>query len=45
MAIIHVGPSEHSKNIFSNYGHYLVVSDVDKDGNFYVLNPNKTGDE
>ncbi len=29
---------------FSKYGHYLVISDVDKNKNFYVLNPNKIGD-
>lgn len=48
MAIIHVGPKdgyEKYGGIFSLYGHYLVVSDVDKHENFYVINPNKIGDE
>lgn len=44
MAIINVGPSEISPYTFSKNGHYLVISDVDKNENFYVLNPNKTGD-
>lgn len=44
MAIIHVGPSEHSLLTFSNNGHYLVISDVDKDNNLYVINSNKIGD-
>lgn len=44
MAIIHVGPSEHSPLTFSNNGHYLVISDVDKDNNLYVINSNKIGD-
>ncbi len=47
MAIIHVGPSnnyENYKGIFSRNGHYLVVSDVDKENNFYVINPNRIGD-
>lgn len=48
MAIIHVGPKdgyEKYEGTFSKNGHYLVVSDVDKDNNFYVINPNKIGDE
>lgn len=47
MAIIHVGPKEgyhNFKGTFSKNGHYLVVSDVDRDNNFYVINPNKIGD-
>lgn len=48
MAIIHVGPKdgyEKFEGTFSQNGHYLVVSDVDEDNNFYVINPNKIGDE
>lgn len=48
MAIIHVGPKdnyENYKGTFSKNGHYLVVSDVDEENNFYVINPNKIGDE
>lgn len=48
MAIIHVGPKDGYKKYagtFSPYGHYLVVSDVDEKNNFYVINPNKIGDE
>lgn len=44
MAIINVGPSEISPYTFSKNGHYLVISDIDKNENFYVLNSNKTGD-
>lgn len=47
MAIIHVGPKdgyEKYEGIFSSYGHYLVVSDVDEKNNFYVINPNEIGD-
>lgn len=47
MAIIHVGPKEgynEFKGTFSKNGHYLVVSDVDDNNNFYVINPNKIGD-
>ena len=45
MAIIHVGPSETSPLTFSKNGHYLVISDIDKKDNFYVINSNKIGDE
>lgn len=44
MAIIHVGPSEISPLTFSKNGHYLVISDIDEDNNFYVINSNETGD-
>lgn len=44
MAIINVGPSGISTYTFSKHGHYLVISDVDENGNFYVINPNKIGD-
>lgn len=47
MAIIYVGPKDgylKYKGLFSKFGHYLVVSDVDLDDNFYVLNSNKLGD-
>lgn len=47
MAIIHVGPKDGYENYggtFSHYGHYLVVSDVGENNNFYVINPNKIGD-
>lgn len=44
MAIIHVGPSEKSPLTFSKNGHYLVISDMDEDNNFYVINSNKIGD-
>lgn len=47
MAIIHVGPKDgynEFEGTFSKNGHYLVVSDVDENDNFYVLNPNKIGD-
>lgn len=45
MAIIHVGPSECSPLTFSKNGHYLVVSDVDENNNFYVINSNKIGNK
>lgn len=45
MAIIHVGPSEKSPLTFSKNGHYLVISDVDENNQFYVINSNKIGDE
>lgn len=45
MAIIHVGPSEESPLTFSKNGHYLVISDIDDNDNFYVINSNKIGDE
>lgn len=48
MAIIHVGPRagyENYEGTFSKNGHYLVVSDIDAENNFYVINPNKIGDE
>lgn len=45
MAIIHVGPSKESPLTFSKNGHYLVISDIDQNDNFYVINSNKTGDE
>ena len=44
MAIIHVGPSETSPLTFSEHGHYLVISDIDENDNFYVINSNKIGD-
>ncbi len=44
MAIIHVGPSAESPLTFSKNGHYLVISDIDEDNNFYVINSNKIGD-
>lgn len=44
MAIIHVGPSEVSPLTFSKNGHYLVISDIDENDNFYVINSNKIGD-
>lgn len=44
MAIIHVGPSEISPLTFSKNGHYLVVSDIDENNKFYVINSNKIGD-
>lgn len=44
MAIIHVGPSEISPLTFSKNGHYLVISDIDSDNNFYVINSNEIGD-
>lgn len=45
MAIIHVGPSEISPLTFSENGHYLVISDLDQNDNFYVINSNKIGDK
>lgn len=45
MAIIHVGPSENSPLTFSKNGHYLVISDIDKDEKFYIINSNEIGDE
>lgn len=45
MAIIHVGPSKISPLTFSKNGHYLVISDIDKENNFYVINSNKMGDD
>ncbi len=45
MAIIHVGPSEISPLSFSKHGHYLVISDIDENNNFYIINSNKIGDE
>lgn len=45
MAIIHVGPSEVSPLTFSKNGHYLVISDIDENNNFYVINSNKIGDK
>lgn len=47
MAIIQVGLEEGDKNFqgtFSKNGHYLVVSDIDKKENLYVINPNAVGD-
>ena len=44
MAIIHVGPSEISPLTFSKNGLYLVISDIDSDNNFYVINSNEIGD-
>lgn len=47
MALVLVGPKgkiEHPKT-FSNYGHYIAVTSVNNRNNeFYVANPNKTGD-
>ena len=45
MAVIHVGPSENSPLTFSKNGHYLVISDIDENNKFYVINSNKIGDE
>lgn len=45
MAIIHVGPSQNSPLTFSKNGHYLVISDIDKDEKFYIINSNEMGDE
>ncbi len=45
MAIIHVGPSKISPLTFSKNGHYLVISDIDENNNFYVINSNKIGDD
>lgn len=45
MAIVHVGPSEISPFTFSKNGHYLVVSDIDQDEKFYVINSNEIGDK
>lgn len=48
MVLILVGPKgniEHSRT-FSNYGHYIAVTSVNSVNNeFYVANPNKTGDK
>lgn len=44
IAIIHVGPSKDSPLTFSKNGHYLVISDVDENGLFYVINSNRIGD-
>lgn len=44
MAIIHVGPYERSPLTFSKNGHYLVISDIDENNNFYVINSNEIGD-
>lgn len=47
MALVLVGPKgriEHPRT-FSNYGHYIAVTSVNNLNNeFYVANPNKTGD-
>lgn len=47
MALILVGPKgkiEHPRT-FSNYGHYIAVTSVNNINNeFYVANPNRTGD-
>ena len=47
MALILVGPKgkvEHPRT-FSNYGHYIAITSVNKNNNeFYVANPNRTGD-
>lgn len=45
MAIIHVGPTENSPQTFSKNGHYLVISDIDDNNNFYVISSNKIGDD
>lgn len=44
MAIIHVGPYEKSPLTFSKNGHYLVISDLDENNKFYVINSNEIGD-
>jgi hypothetical protein len=47
MAIIQVGPEIGDKSFqgtFSKKGHYLVVSDIDKEEKLYVINPNAIGD-
>ncbi|MCX4255153.1 MAG: C39 family peptidase [Bacilli bacterium] len=44
MAIIHVGPYEKSSLTFSKNGHYLVISDIDENNKFYVINSNEIGD-
>ena len=49
MAIIQVGPDKEKEDpnfqgTFSKNGHYLVISDIDENENFYVINPNATGD-
>lgn len=47
MALILVGPKGRVKHpkTFSNYGHYIAITSVNKINNeFYVANPNKTGD-
>lgn len=42
MAIINVGPHP---NIFSNVGHYIVITSLDKRNNeFYISNPDSKGD-
>lgn len=47
MALVLVGPKgkiEHPRT-FSNYGHYIAVTSVDgRNNEFYVSNPNRTGD-
>ena len=47
MALVLVGPKgkiEHPRT-FSNYGHYIAITSVNSLNNeFYVANPNKTGD-
>ncbi len=48
MAIIQVGPEEGDENFqgtFSKNGHYLVISDIDKKENLYIINPNAIGDK
>lgn len=47
MALILVGPKGRTNHprTFSNYGHYIAVTSVNKTNNeFYVANPNKIGD-
>lgn len=47
MALILVGPKGriNHPHTFSNYGHYIAVTSVNKTNNeFYVANPNKIGD-
>lgn len=44
MAIIHVGPYEKSPLTFSKNEHYLVISDIDENNKFYVINSNEIGD-
>lgn len=47
MALVLVGPKgrDYHPRTFSNYGHYIALSGVNKYNNeFYVANPNRTGD-
>lgn len=44
MAIIHVGPSNNGPQTFSLYGHYLVISSIDNNTSYHVINSNHIGD-